>query len=130
MVRARTGRSRIGQSRCSTGPTCEQGSGDPLTTADPVDSVAMVPPFLAYYGGMTATRRSSRSGTSMRAIPPALRQPNNNLWRTFSEERRARPRHVGDSNAWAAWGMARVLATIKHSAFAGQMSSQQGDLAN
>lgn len=91
----------------------------------------MVPPFLAYYGGMTNNQTLLQAAyTQCQLYRSALRQPNN-LWAHILGGNGAHdPGMWATGNAWAAWGMARVLATIKKSSFAGQMSSQTADLGN
>jgi len=95
------------------------------------DFLAMVPPYLAYYGALT------KNDGYLQAAYDQCR-----LYRQYLQNGTALFRHIllpGDvaedlgywatGNAWAAWGMSRVLVTMMHTqTYSDQMESQKQDL--
>ena len=91
----------------------------------------MVPPFLAYYGALNNNQSLLQQAyTQCSLYRGALRQ-SSGLWAHIVQGTgTSDPGLWLTGNAWAAYGMTRVLATIKQSSFASSMSSQTGDLQN
>ncbi|KAJ7449823.1 Six-hairpin glycosidase-like protein [Mycena latifolia] len=101
------------------------------------DSVYMVPPFLAYYGVVTAnTTLISEAYNQIKLYRNYLRDTKaDNLWKhiVLGNDTSDAPNdegHWSTGNGWAAAGMLRVLATMKNSPYSKSFSSQQKDLAN
>ncbi|KAF8499997.1 Six-hairpin glycosidase [Hysterangium stoloniferum] len=95
------------------------------------DFVYMAPPFLAYYGVMTQNKSLvAESYNQIRLYRNYLRDPTVSLWRHIVMGSGDDPGHWSTGNAWAAAGMLRVLATIKHSNMANQFRSEQIDIQN
>ncbi|KAH8832659.1 glycoside hydrolase family 105 protein [Flagelloscypha sp. PMI_526] len=98
------------------------------------DFVYMVPPTLAYYG--IVTKNSSWLGEAykqVRLYRDALKDSNQqNLWKHITGN--ADGDTVTDSghwttgNGWAAMGMLRVYATMKHSDYSRDFGDEQDDL--
>ncbi|KAL7423979.1 hypothetical protein Q5752_001564 [Cryptotrichosporon argae] len=95
------------------------------------DSVYMVPPFLAYYGALTANQTLVQAAYDQISFyRQALLQPTG-LWQHIvygSGTSDAGAWATG--NAWAAAGIIRVLATLMRSDYADAMSDQRADLQN
>ncbi|GFZ50987.1 hypothetical protein JCM24511_08745 [Saitozyma sp. JCM 24511] len=95
------------------------------------DSVFMVPPFLAAYGVWSANQTLLQTAYTQCALYRQYLRTSSGLWMHI----------VGSSsgldyglwatgNAWAAYGMLRVWASIYHSPYRGEMGSQMADLAS
>jgi rhamnogalacturonyl hydrolase YesR len=97
------------------------------------DFVFMAPPFIAYYGalegGSNGATLLQTAYDQVRLYRAVLFDQGVGLWRHIALGSWSDPTHWATGNAWAAAGMLRVLATIKHSPEAGSMQSQQNDLA-
>jgi rhamnogalacturonyl hydrolase YesR len=97
------------------------------------DFVYMAPPFIAYYGalegGSTGATLLQTAYDQVRLYRAVLFDQGVGLWRHIALGSWSDPTHWATGNAWAAAGVLRVLATIKHSPEAGSMQSQQNDLA-
>jgi len=97
------------------------------------DFVYMAPPFIAYYGalegGSTGATLLQTAYDQVRLYRAVLFDQGVGLWRHIALGSWSDPTHWATGNAWAAAGVLRVLATIKHSPEAGSMQSQQSDLA-
>lgn len=92
------------------------------------DSVYMVPPFIAFYGGLQNDRTLlQESYNQIRAYREVL-SDETNLWKHIMLGSWQDPTHWLTGNAWAAAGMMRVLQTINASSHAGEMQQQQLDL--
>lgn len=96
------------------------------------DSVYMVPPFLAYYGLVTANQTLLQAAYDQcRLYRQALQDTSTQLWKHIQlGTGTSDPGLWATGNAWAAAGMLRVLATIRQSSSASDMSSQTSDLAS
>ncbi|KAJ7155952.1 Six-hairpin glycosidase-like protein [Mycena crocata] len=102
------------------------------------DSVYMVPPFLAYYGVMTANKTLiSEAYNQIKLYRNYLRNGKeaDGLWKhivlgTDSADGANDEGHWSTGNGWAAAGMLRVLATMKNSPYAKDFNNQQKDLGN
>lgn len=100
------------------------------------DFVYMVPPFLAYYGAYTDDEPIMREAVRQCRLYCEMLGMENGLWKHIVNVGDKVPgeREEDDagawctSNGWAAAGMARVLATIRHSRFAGQLREEQSSL--
>ncbi|KAG8916218.1 hypothetical protein FRC01_003290 [Tulasnella sp. 417] len=108
------------------------------------DYVYMVPPFLAYYGVLTAnTTLISESYNQIKLYRKYLYNSNAHLWRHITTASRdlSGPQGTGGDafnfndtgywttgNGWAAAGMLRVLGTIKNSPYSKEFDDEQGDL--
>ncbi|KAG9006318.1 hypothetical protein FRB93_008807 [Tulasnella sp. JGI-2019a] len=97
------------------------------------DFVYMVPPFLAYYGAVTGNTTLMREAHHQISLYRAvLFSPNASVWTHIYSP--ASANYFNDTyiwstgNGWAAAGMLRVLATIKHSPYSHQLRSEQKDL--
>jgi rhamnogalacturonyl hydrolase YesR len=96
----------------------------------------MVPPFLAYYGAYTDDESMMREAVRQCRLYCGMLGMENGLWKHIVSVGDKVPgeREEDDagawctSNGWAAAGMARVLATIRHSRFAGQLREEQSSL--
>jgi rhamnogalacturonyl hydrolase YesR len=75
----------------------------------------MAPPFLTYYGvavdDASIVKEAVRQCSLYRE---ALQDDSTGLWKHIAGDGRTDPGLWGTGNAWAAAGMARVLATISH----------------
>lgn len=93
----------------------------------------MVPPFLATYGAFTNNQTLLQIAYDQcRLYRDRLRRPvgNGALWAHIQGGTgNLDPGLWATGNGWAAYGMLRVLATIRKSQFSDAMSSQRGDLA-
>lgn len=89
----------------------------------------MVPPFLAFYGAATANETLLQAAyDQIRLYRETLRQ-DSGLWaHILLGNEVTDPARWATGNAWAAAGMARVLATIMRSQFSDAMQSQRADL--
>ncbi|KIL59656.1 hypothetical protein M378DRAFT_200069 [Amanita muscaria Koide BX008] len=97
------------------------------------DFVYMVPPFLAYYGVTTSNRTLIEEAyTQIKLYRTYLRDPSaNGLWKHVLLGTGALDDgHWSTGNGWAAAGMLRVLATMKHSQYSSSFSNEQRDLAD
>ncbi|EMD37305.1 glycoside hydrolase family 105 protein [Gelatoporia subvermispora B] len=96
------------------------------------DSVYMVPPTLAYYGAMNNNRSLlEEAHNQIRLYRQYLRDPSaGGLWKhiLLGEASQDDEGHWSTGNAWAAAGMIRVMATIQHSKFSREMTSEVQDL--
>ena len=92
----------------------------------------MAPPFIAYYGALEDEYRRQKllqtAYDQVRLYREVLYDPSVKLWQHIALGNGTDPTHWATGNAWAAAGMLRVLATIKHSHVASRMKSQQCDL--
>jgi len=97
------------------------------------DFVFMAPPFIAYYGalegGSNGATLLQTAYDQVRLYRAVLFDQGVGLWRHIALGSWSDPTHWATGNAWAAAGVLRVLATIKHSPEAGSMQSQKNDLA-
>jgi rhamnogalacturonyl hydrolase YesR len=97
------------------------------------DFVYMAPPFIAYYGalegGSNGAALLQTAYDQVRLYRAVLFDQGVGLWRHIALGSWQDSTHWATGNAWAAAGVLRVLATIKHSPEAGSMQSQQNDLA-
>ncbi|PFH52600.1 hypothetical protein AMATHDRAFT_189281 [Amanita thiersii Skay4041] len=95
------------------------------------DFVYMVPPFIAYYGalqqGTEGTELLQVAYDQCRLYRQALRDKSG-LWKHITLGNWQDNSHWATGNAWAAAGMLRVLASLKHSTEANKFSEQQADL--
>ena len=97
----------------------------------------MVPPFLAYYGVLTANESLVKEAyNQIKLYRSYLRDgyndpKNSALWRhiVMGSEIAPDPGHWSTGNAWAAAGMLRVLGTIVNSQYAEPLKSERKDLA-
>ncbi|KZS88469.1 hypothetical protein SISNIDRAFT_497917 [Sistotremastrum niveocremeum HHB9708] len=99
------------------------------------DSVYMVPPFLAYYGALTANQSLlEESYNQIKLYRKYLKDSNSSaggLWQHIVLGPSANdPGHWSTGNAWAAAGMLRVYATILHSQYSNPLKSHREDLGN
>jgi rhamnogalacturonyl hydrolase YesR len=94
------------------------------------DNVYMVPPFLAYYGVTTNNKTVvDEAYNQIKAYREILQDTSTKLWRHMSPGWEANdPSLWATGNAWVVAGAARVIATIKGSEFASDMSSEVEDL--
>ena len=111
----------------------------------------MVPPFLAYYGVVTGNKTLISEAVNQISLYRKNLKESNGLWKHIvlgSSDTQdgghwstgvfvALPIHIESliffsftGNAWAAAGIVRVLATIKHSSFAGDFKTEQSNLAS
>ncbi|KAI0919983.1 hypothetical protein AcV5_001913 [Taiwanofungus camphoratus] len=95
------------------------------------DSVYMVPPFLAYYGALSANESLlSEAYTQIKLYRQYLYDSGPGLWKHIVLGNATDPGHWSTGNGWAAAGMLRVLATMQHSQYAGKMKSEMKDLVD
>lgn len=115
------------------------------------DAVFMMPPFLAYWGaytgGQNGTEQLKNAHLQCKLYREALFDSNVSLWRHIAGDSGQLDDHWATGsvpftsgrvqlltgrdtvgNAWAAFGMIRVLATIRGSHAAYQLQSEQQDL--
>lgn len=94
----------------------------------------MVPPFLAYYGVVTANQSLLYDAyDQIKLYRNYLSDPqDNNLWQhiRFGSIIPPDSGHWSTGNGWVAAGILRVLATIQRSTFANSFMTEQNDLAN
>ncbi|WOO81514.1 Unsaturated rhamnogalacturonyl hydrolase YesR [Vanrija pseudolonga] len=95
------------------------------------DNVYMVPPFLAYYGALNNNKTLLDAAyNQISTYRSVLRNSSINLWQHIALGKEAiDPGYWATGNAWAVAGMARVIATIKHSSFANDMKQEVSDLS-
>ncbi|KAI0086828.1 Six-hairpin glycosidase [Irpex rosettiformis] len=97
------------------------------------DFVAMVPPFLAYYGVVTANQSLVEEGYKQIKLYRSYLQDTSarGLWHHIVMGNNGTdPGHWSTGNAWAAIGILRVLGTIQRSQFSNQMKNEKKDLIN
>ncbi|EJD47722.1 Six-hairpin glycosidase [Auricularia subglabra TFB-10046 SS5] len=93
------------------------------------DFIYMTPPFLAYYGMVTNNHSLvDLAYQQCNLYRNNLRDKKLNLWRHMALGQHNDEGHWSTGNAWAAAGMLRVLATIKHSDMAGSFKKQMSNL--
>ncbi|KZT00107.1 Six-hairpin glycosidase [Laetiporus sulphureus 93-53] len=94
------------------------------------DSMYMVPPFLAYYGVMTGNQSIVQEAyTQIKLYRQYLYDEDASLWmHIVLGDNNHDPGFWSTGNGWAAAGMLRVLATVKHSDFADDMQDEMDDL--
>ncbi|KAM0752065.1 hypothetical protein T439DRAFT_312181 [Meredithblackwellia eburnea MCA 4105] len=93
------------------------------------DFVYMVPPFLAYMGVINNNASLIlESYNQCRLYRQYLQDPTTGLWKHVLLGSWTDKGLWGTGNAWAAAGMARVLATLMYSPYAATYSSQINDL--
>ena len=98
----------------------------------------MVPPFLAYYGVLSANKTLVQEAyNQIKLYRSYLRDgyndpKNSALWRHIVMGSAIQPDsgHWSTGNAWAAAGMLRVLGTIVNSQYAEPLKSERKDLAS
>jgi rhamnogalacturonyl hydrolase YesR len=93
----------------------------------------MVPPFLAYYGVTTGNKTLLQDAhTQIKLYRDALRDSkSHSLWKHVVQGTSGNDEgHWATGNAWAAAGMLRVAATIKHSSFSDDLKDEYKDLIN
>ncbi|KAI5480613.1 Glycosyl hydrolase, family 88 [Pseudohyphozyma bogoriensis] len=120
----------LGLPRASTGGAISQ-----RPASEPVqlwaDYVYMVPPFLAYQGVVSGnTSLISEAYNQCLSYRAKLYNSNYGLWEHVVLGSWQDIGIWGTGNAWAAAGMARVLATIQHSSYASQFTLQQANLVS
>ncbi|KAH8814707.1 Six-hairpin glycosidase-like protein, partial [Flagelloscypha sp. PMI_526] len=98
------------------------------------DNCYMVPPFFAYYGVLKNRKDLvQESLKQLRLYRQYLRDPSkSNLWKHVlmgGTEVPPDEGHWATGNGWAALGMLRVMATIKHSDFANDFEGQISEMA-
>ena len=92
-------------------------------------TTTQVPPFIAYYGALTANQTLLQIAHDQCSLYRSALRQSNGLWKHIVDGTgNLDPGQWATGNAWAAMGMLRVLATIKWSQFAGDMGSQMSDL--
>jgi rhamnogalacturonyl hydrolase YesR len=95
------------------------------------DFIYMVPPFFAYYGVFTGDSSLVREAVRQCELYRELLGTEKGVWKHIINAERTDPNLKTDpglwstSNAWAAAGMARVLATMQKSKFAAEIKVQQ-----
>ncbi|EAU81654.1 hypothetical protein CC1G_02670 [Coprinopsis cinerea okayama7 len=93
------------------------------------DSVYMVPPFLAYYGVATDNKTIVEEAfNQVKLYRKLLRDEDTGLWKHSVLGNNSDPGLWATGNGWAAAGMLRVYATIKHSKFGDDMDDELDDL--
>ncbi|VDB88651.1 unnamed protein product [Peniophora sp. CBMAI 1063] len=96
------------------------------------DAVYMMPPFLAYWGAMTGgangTEQLKNAHLQCKLYREALFDADASLWRHIAGGSWQLNNHWATGNAWAAFGIVRVLATIQASDAADELQSEQQDL--
>lgn len=92
----------------------------------------MAPPFIAYYGALECGPKGDEllqtAYEQVKLYRNELFDSNVGLWRHIVLGDGIDPTHWATGNAWAAAGALRVFATIRDSAAADSMQSQQNDL--
>lgn len=93
----------------------------------------MAPPFLAYHAVKNGDLEALRAAAKQPGLYAAKLAPDGGLWQHIlgKEGDKQTPDDTGlwsTGNAWAAGGMARVLATIRGSPFANDLTSEQDEL--
>lgn len=100
------------------------------------DSIYMVPPILAYHGVSTCDIGMAKESVRQCQLYCEVLVMPSGLWRHIANEETS-AKHFDaktddgawcTSNAWAAAGMARVLATLRSSQFAAETATEQGSL--
>ncbi|KDR71838.1 hypothetical protein GALMADRAFT_74638 [Galerina marginata CBS 339.88] len=96
------------------------------------DFVYMVPPFLAYYGVVSRNRTLvAESYNQIKLYRNYLRDPTSGLWKhVLLGSSQNDEGFWSTGNGWAAAGMLRVIATIKHSEYANTFKNEQNDLTS
>ncbi|KAF7304894.1 hypothetical protein MKEN_01203700 [Mycena kentingensis (nom. inval.)] len=101
------------------------------------DNVYMVPPFLALYGVHTSNKSlMGEAYNQVKLYRQYLRDDDaDGLWKhivlsTNADDGGVDEGHWSTGNGWAAAGMLRVLATMKHSSFSDDFKNEQNDLAS
>jgi rhamnogalacturonyl hydrolase YesR len=79
------------------------------------DFIAMVPPFMAYYAVVSSDiDLMDQTVEQVRFYRSLLRDPKSGLWKHILGPRNEDRGFWTTGNGWAAMGMARTLATIRH----------------
>ncbi|KAH9924009.1 Six-hairpin glycosidase-like protein [Fomitopsis serialis] len=96
------------------------------------DFTYMVPPFLAYYGVLSANQSLLQEAyTQIKLYRSHLFDDDEGLWRhILMGHTNVDPGFWSTGNAWAAAGMTRVLATIQRSPWASSMDAEMADLTS
>ncbi|KAL6712036.1 hypothetical protein ACN47E_003079 [Coniothyrium glycines] len=100
------------------------------------DFIYMVPPFFAYYGVFTDNIGHVHEAVRQCELYRDILKTESGPWKHIVNAEGTEPDLKTDpglwstSNAWAAAGMARVLATIQKSKYAAQMKSEQDSLVH
>lgn len=93
------------------------------------DSVYMIPPFLAYYGVVTENKDIVEEAyEQIKEYRKLLRNDDTGLWTHIVLGNNQDAGFWATGNAWAAAGMLRVYATIKHSRYGDDMDGKLDDL--
>jgi rhamnogalacturonyl hydrolase YesR len=100
------------------------------------DFIYMVPPFLAYYGVFKDDIEYLKDAVRQCELYHEVLVTESGCWKHIVNPEGVEGEDVkvdeglwSTSNGWAAAGMARVLATIRKSRFAGELEKEQGSLA-
>ncbi|KDQ17395.1 hypothetical protein BOTBODRAFT_30201 [Botryobasidium botryosum FD-172 SS1] len=94
------------------------------------DFMYMVPPFLAYYGALSGNSSLLEEAYHQSSLYRSALKSSSGLWQHIVMGSAPDSGYWATGNGWAAMGMLRVYATLKHSAQSSHFSSQQRDLAN
>ncbi|RSH91425.1 hypothetical protein EHS25_009724 [Saitozyma podzolica] len=95
------------------------------------DSVFMVPPFLAAYGVWSANQTLLQTAYTQCSLYRQYLRTSSGLWMHIVGASTGLDYGLwATGNAWAAYGMLRVWASIYHSPYRGDMGSQMADLAS
>jgi len=95
------------------------------------DFMAMVPPYLAYYGALMRNDSVTQAAYDQCRLYRQYMTNGTGLWRhiLLGNEEMQDPGYWATGNAWAAWGMLRVLSTFMHSqTYSDRMEAQKADL--
>lgn len=94
------------------------------------DFIFMVPPYLAYYAEMTNNRTlMSEAVRQISLYRDFLRREPQGLWAHIQGgQGNLDPGLWATGNAWAAYGMMRVHATIQRGRWSGEMQGEMGQL--
>ncbi|KAK4702882.1 hypothetical protein P7C70_g3334, partial [Phenoliferia sp. Uapishka_3] len=115
--------------RTSDGAISMRGPGETVSLW--ADFVSQVPPTLAFYGAvMNRPSVLLEAYTQCSLYRKYLRDPTSGLWQHIMFGTDADSGFWGTGNAWAASGMARVLATMQNGPTASNYTSQIADLAS
>lgn len=94
-------------------------------------SVFMVPPFLAAYGVWSANQTLLQTAYTQCSLYRQYLRTSSGLWMHIVGASTGLDYGLwATGNAWAAYGMLRVWASIYHSPYRGDMGSQMADLAS
>jgi hypothetical protein len=90
----------------------------------------MVPPFIAAYGVWSSNQSLVQTAYDQISAYRSILRTSSGLWKHIvGGTGTLDPGLWTTGNAWAAYGMLRVWASIYHSPYAGSMGTQMADLA-